>query len=101
MYNQVRISVPTGGNEKNQKAINFEQSFADYLLIKEDFIKDVKVIHKVNIKNFFNIQKEDFKLDKLEKEKAIVFIPMDQNAKGFDCGLLRCIDKENKKWPPR
>ena len=98
MYNQVRISVPTGGNEKNQKAINFEQSFADYLLIKEDFIKDVKVIYKVNIKNFFNIQKEDFKLDKLEKEKAIVFIPMDQNAKGFDCGLLRCIDKENKKF---
>lgn len=101
MYSQVKIIVPSGGNEKNQKTINFKQSFADYIFIKGNFIKDVKVILKINIKNFFNIQKEEFDLEKLVKDNAIVFTSMDQNAKGFDCGLLRCIDstdKENKKF---
>ena len=79
------------------KAITLEESFSHYLWCdKNGFLdkhKNIKITEKINIKNFFDINKDEFKLGSLNDNEAILFIPSDQNAKLFDCGVLVCINK--------
>ena len=64
--------------------------------MSDNFINKVKIIDKIYIQNFFNIKENDFSLESLQNNQAIVFSPIHQNALGFDCGILRCIDKKEK-----
>ena len=76
MYFKIRSSssekIVSKSNEPLFKAISFEESFAFFLFAKEDFIKNVKIIDKTNITNFFNINDTDFDLKSIKKDEAII-----------------------------
>ena len=99
MYEEIRPISLLKSSDKNEKAISLEESFINFLSISENFIPKSKVVKRIDIKNFFDFQvnDKDFDLEKIEKNQEFIFVPSDQNALGFDCGLLRCYSKADDK----
>lgn len=100
MYQNVKSNlsqnISSKANDPNYKALDFEESFKNFLYMSDNFINKVKIIDKICVQNFFNIKESDFNLESLQNNQALVFSPIHQNALGFDCGILRCINKEEK-----